>query len=67
MEFAPNYDHLNGYAAIPEKELAHWKLFNHPVDSSEPNVKKAIEMLEGCDSEMFDLRPYMIEQPLKCD
>ena len=66
-EFAPNYDQVKGYLESPANDLVHWKTFNHNVDSSEPRVEDVIELLKGFEDQLFDLRPYMIEQPIKCD
>ena len=66
-EFAPNYDHLHGYMEQNEQDMAHWSLFNHNITSSEPNVEDVLKLLKNCKDELFDLRPYMIDQPVKLD
>ena len=67
LEFAPNYDHLHGFLDSRPDKVGHWSLFNHDIASREPDVKRALEILKDAQGELFDLRPYMIEQPVKLD
>lgn len=67
LEFAPNYDHLHGYLESKPNEIVHWSVFNHDIASQEPDIKLALNILAEKKDQMFDLRPYMIEQPVKLD
>ena len=68
LEFAPNYDSNAGYMDTSKEDLPHWSKFNHNITSSEPDVKSVLKMLRDCGkNELFDLRPYMIVEPVKLD
>ena len=68
-QFAPNYDDLHGYLEQPQNDWVHWSTFNHNITSSEPEIKPVIDSLKAieCQNQLFDLRPYMIDQPVKLD
>ena len=41
-----------------------WRLFNKNLESSEPDISKAIEVIKNHPEQKIDLRPYMIEYPM---
>ena len=50
------------------KDRLHWSAFNHTITSSEVNIDTIMDSLKDCkDDEVFDLRPYMIAEPVKLD
>lgn len=59
---------MHGYLETPKEKLPHWSLFNHNITSEEPDIDKLLETLKPYrKKEFFDLRPYMIEEPVKLD
>ena len=71
LQFAPNFDDLHGFLETPAKNRLHWTAFNHTISNEEDNLEELVKKLEDEykdeENETFDLRPYMIDQPVKCD
>ena len=65
-KFALDYDALNGFPETPKENILNWSEFNTNVNSDEVDATYVLEnIVDQYSEEWLDLRPYMIENPLK--
>ena len=63
---SPYYDEAVGFPATPKDELIPWWKFNMNITSDEVDATYVLEEIIDKHSEKWvDLRPYMIENPIK--
>ena len=63
-DFSLRYDADHGFTETPDDMIVDWRLFNKNLESSEPDITLAIEVIKENPEEKIDLRPYMIEYPM---
>jgi CBS-domain-containing membrane protein len=63
-DFSLQYDADHGFPETPDDMIVDWRLFNKNLESSEPDISKAIEVIKNNPEQKIDLRPYMIEYPM---
>ena len=65
QQYSPHWDERSGFKPTPLSDIIHWSKFNANIFSSVESPDEALAALEGHGEEWIDLRPYMIEQPVK--
>ena len=65
-KFSLDYDALNGFPETPKESIINWVEFNTNVNSDEVDASYVLEnIVDNYAEEWLDLRPYMIENPIK--
>ena len=59
------WDERCGFKPTPASQILHWSKFNSNIFSDTISPEQALAGLEGHEDEWIDLRPYMIELPIK--
>ena len=63
---SPYYDEAKGYPPTPKDKILHYRHFNVNIYSDEVDATYVLEnIVEEYGNEWLDLRPYMIENPIK--
>ena len=64
--FSPYYDEPMGFPPTPQDQILHWSMFNMNIFSDEVDATWVLEnIVDQYSEEWIDLRPYMIENPIK--